>query len=166
MRAISYGTATPAAEALDIRSMSDWLDARVPGVVGSRVGRWLDEVMAGWYGLNLDALSALNWMDYSVIPAPGADERWHVRGGNDRIITRAADALPPDTIHLNAPLRALVRRGDAAYELTFDGIGAPIVADLVILTLPMSTLRQVDLSEPASVRRRWPRSPISRWATT
>ena len=102
--------------------------------------------MAGWYGLNLDALSALNWMDYSVIPAPGADERWHVRGGNDQIIGRAADALPPGTIHLNAPLRALVRRSDAAYELTFDGDGAPVMADLVILTLPMSTLRQVDLS--------------------
>jgi len=145
MRAISYGTATPAAVEVDQLSMAEWLDANVPGVTDSRVGAWLDQVMAGWYGLNMDGLSALNWMDYSVVPAPGADERWHVRGGNDQIVTRAAAALPQDSIHLDTALSALVRRGDGSYELTFDG-GAPFVADLVVLTLPMSTLRQVDLT--------------------
>ncbi|MGZ8619668.1 MAG: flavin monoamine oxidase family protein [Actinomycetota bacterium] len=146
MRAISYGTATPAAVDLDQLSMSAWLDDRVPGVLGTSVGAWLDQAMAGWYGLNLDDLSALNWMDYSVIPAPGADERWHVHGGNDLIISEAAAALPDGTIQLERPLTALSRRADGAYELAFDGSAGPVVADLVVLTLPMSTLRQVDLS--------------------
>ncbi|MGZ5326985.1 MAG: flavin monoamine oxidase family protein [Actinomycetota bacterium] len=146
MRAISYETATPAAVDLDQLSMSAWLDDRVPGVLGTSVGAWLDQAMAGWYGLNLDDLSALNWMDYSVIPAPGADERWHVHGGNDLIISEAAAALPDGTIQLERPLTALSRRADGAYELAFDGSAGPVVADLVVLTLPMSTLRQVDLS--------------------
>ena len=145
MSAITYPTATPAAVEMDQLSMEDWLDANVHGVVGSDVGDWLDEVMCGWYGLNLSDLSALNWMDYSVVPAPGADERWHVRGGNDQIISRVADRLPADTVTMNAALTS-VRQTGGTYELGFDGVGAPVVADLVILTLPMTTLRQVDLS--------------------
>jgi monoamine oxidase len=146
MKAITYPSATVAAVTMDQLSMEEWLDANVHGVVGSDVGDWLDEVMCGWYGLNLSDLSALNWMDYSVIPAPGADERWHVHGGNDRIISGVAGRLPADTVTMNAALTAVRRSGDGSYELTFDGVGGPVVADLVILTLPMTTLRQVDLS--------------------
>lgn len=146
-RAITYGTATPAAVAMDQLSMEDWLDRSVPGVVGSNIGDWLDEVMCGWYGLNLSDLSAVNWIDYSVIPAPGADERWHVHGGNDRIISGVADRLPHDTVATEAALTAVRRQGDGTYELTFDGMSSPVIADLVILTLPMTTLRQVDLSQ-------------------
>jgi monoamine oxidase len=144
-KAISYGTATAAAVEVDRLSMAAWLDRHVPGVLGSPVGRWLDEVMCGWYGLNLDALSALNWIDYFLIPYPGADERWHVRGGNDQVPRQAAAALPQGSIHTDTPLRAIRRRATGAYELTFDGIPAPVVADLLILTLPFTTLRQVDL---------------------
>jgi monoamine oxidase len=45
-RAISYGTATPEAVELDARSMAEWLDERVPGVIGSR---WIASPPAhGW----------------------------------------------------------------------------------------------------------------------
>ena len=144
--AITYGTATPAAALMDQVSMADWLDAHVPGVIGTPVGLWFDEQMAGWYGLNMADLSAINWFDWFIIPAPGADERWHVHGGNDQIPTLAAAKLPSDTVHMNAALRAVRRRADGPYELTFDGAPSPVVADLLILTLPFSTLRQVDLS--------------------
>lgn len=143
-RAISAGTSTPAAVELDQLSMQEWLEGHVDGVLDTPVGQWLDEVMAGWYGLNMSELSSLNWIDFFVIPAPGADERWHVRGGNDQITSRAAAALPREPV-LNAPLVALRRRADGPYELVFDGVSSPIVADLVILTLPFSTLRQVDV---------------------
>ncbi len=143
---ISYPTATDAAKSLDQETMAEWLESEVPGVVDSRVGQWLDESMAGWYGLNMDRLSALNWMDYLVIPVPGADERYHVHGGNDQIVSRAVDRMPADTVKLNAALHAVVRRGDGTYDLHFDGTSAPVHADLVVLTLPMTTLRQVDLA--------------------
>ncbi|HUL85698.1 MAG TPA: FAD-dependent oxidoreductase [Actinomycetota bacterium] len=144
--AFSAGTATPAAVALDQLSMAEWLERAAPGVLGSPMGRWFDESMAGWYGLNMDGLSAVNWMDYFVISAPGADERWHVHGGNDQIATLTAERLPAGTLRSRTPLQAMRARGDGAYQLTFAGIAQPVVADLVILALPFTTLRQVDLS--------------------
>jgi monoamine oxidase len=93
----------------------------------------------------MDRLSACTWMDYFVLPWPGADERWHVRGGNDLVTAALADRLPPGAVELEAPLEALRRRLDGAYELRFTGLGSPVVADLVVLALPFSTLRFVDL---------------------
>ena len=120
-RAISYGSATPRAIELDAISMAEWLDARIPGVLREPIGAYLDASMAGWYGLEMDQLSACTWMDYFVIPAPGADERWHVRGGNDQVPNLLADRLPQGTLHLDAPLEAMRIRSDGAYELRFGG---------------------------------------------
>jgi monoamine oxidase len=144
--AISYGTATPGAVALDRLTMDEWLDANVPGVLDSAVGRWFDEAMAAWYGLNMEDLSAVNWIDYFVIPVKGADERWRVRGGNDQVPNLAAERLPADSVHPQTPLESLRVRGDGVYELRFTGSSTPAVADVVILALPFSTLRQVDLA--------------------
>jgi len=145
--AISYGTATPQAAELDVVSMAEWLDANVPGVVGSPLGAYLDESMSAWYGLEMDQLSACTWMDYFVLPWPDADERWHVRGGNDQVPSLLADALPTDALRLEAPLEAMRVRGDGAYELRFGGAASPVVADAVILALPFTTLRLVDLDD-------------------
>lgn len=144
--AISFPTATPEAVALDALSMADWLERHVDGVLGTPVGAWLDEVMSGWYGLNMSELSAVTWMDYSVIPVSGADERWHVRGGNDQVTTRAAEALPMGSLHVDTALTSLRRRSDDVYELDFEGVASPVLADIVILTLPFTTLRRVDTS--------------------
>jgi monoamine oxidase len=145
-RAISYGTATSAARALDQLSMAEWLQTNVPDLVGTPLADYLDGAMAGWYGLEMDQLSACNWIDYFVIPAPQADERWHVRGGNDLVTAALVDALPTDTVTLEAPLVAMRERSDGSYDLRFDGVSAPVHADLVILALPFTTLRLTDLS--------------------
>jgi monoamine oxidase len=144
MAAISWPTATPAAIAMDQLSMAEWLEQHVPGLVSSRTGQWLDEAMCSWYGSNLDALSALNWMDYMIVPYPGGDERWHVRGGNDQIIHRAVGTLANGHVHHEKVLRSIRRRSGGTYELGFDGLSRPVIADLVILTLPFTTLRNVD----------------------
>ena len=65
-----------------------------PRPVGHAVGEWLNESMCGWYGLDMDRLSAILWFDYFLIPSPGGDERWHVRGGNDRVTDGVVDRLP------------------------------------------------------------------------
>ena len=143
--AITYPTATARAKLVDQLSMAEWLSRHVPGVLHSDLGQWLDQTMTGWYGLNLDRLSALNWIDYLIIPSPGGDERWHVRGGNDQIIHRAVGhdpggARPPRVgaaVHPPPP--------GGSYQLDFDGCAHPVIADLVILTLPFTTLRDVEL---------------------
>jgi monoamine oxidase len=156
MAAISYGTATPGAVELDSRSMAEWLDENVPGVVGSPLGEYLDEIMAGWYGLDMAQLSAVLWIDYFVTPVPGADERWHVRGGNDQVPSLAIERLPEGALHLEAPLEVMSRRSDGSYGLRFGGASAPVAADFVILALPFATLRLVDLTGAGfSAERMW-----------
>ena len=66
--AITHPTATARAKLVDQLSMAEWLSQHVPGVLHSDLGQWLDQTMTGWYGLNLDRLSALNWIDYLIIP--------------------------------------------------------------------------------------------------
>jgi monoamine oxidase len=143
--AYSYPTATPQAVAVDRLSMAEWLEMHVRGVLDADLGEWLDQTMSGWYGLNMDRLSALNWIDYLIVPYPGADERWHVHGGNDQVVHRAAATLPAASIHTGTPLRAIRRRAGGSYALDFDGVRGPVIADLVILTVPFTTLREVDM---------------------
>jgi monoamine oxidase len=144
--AMSHGTATEQARTLDAMSMAEWLDANVPEVIGTPAAAYLDMSMAGWYGLEMDRLSACTWVDYFVIPAPGADERWRVRGGNDQVATLLADALPEGVLRLGTPMEATRVVGDGSYELRFTGVVAPVRADIVILALPFTTLRQTDLT--------------------
>jgi monoamine oxidase len=144
--AYSYGTVTAGARQMDELNMREWLDQHVPGVSGD-VKTFLDQAMSGWYGLDMAGLSALNWMDYLVIPYPGGDERWHVKHGNDQVPVLAAKALPAGTVQLESPLQALIKRSDGTYELRFGGSAPsrPVIADHVILTIPWTTLREVDL---------------------
>ena len=142
--AYSYGTATPAAAEMDAQTMDEWLDGNVPGVPDDLKG-FLNESMGGWYGLDMPQLSALNWIDYFVIPYPGGDERWHVRGGNDQVPHLAALRLPQGTLHLGSALESVARRSDGSYELGFSDSSQPVIADFVIVTAPWTTLRNVDL---------------------
>ncbi|WP_081691100.1 flavin monoamine oxidase family protein [Conexibacter woesei] len=142
--AYSYGTATPAARQLDQLSMTDWLDQRLPGTTGSPFGKLLERIAGSGIGLPMSGSSAINWMD--LLGPDDADERYHIRGGNDQVPTLAAAALPRGALHMNAPLQRLSRRNDGRYELRFGGIGATVLADRVVLALPYSTLRDVDLS--------------------
>ena len=115
--AYSYGTATAGARQMDELNMREWLDQHVPGVSGE-VKTFLDQAMSGWYGLDMAGLSALNWMDYLVIPYPGGDERWHVKHGNDQVPVLAAKALPAGTVQLESPLQALIKRSDGSIRAT------------------------------------------------
>jgi monoamine oxidase len=145
--AYSYGTATAAARRMDELNMREWIDQHVPGVP-AEVRTFLDQTMSGWYGLDMAGLSALNWIDFLLIPYPGGDERWHVRHGNDQVTALAAQALPAGTIQLDSPVQALIKRADGSYELRFGGSApsTPVIADHVIVAIPWTTLRDVDLS--------------------
>jgi monoamine oxidase len=56
-----------------------------------------------------------------------------------------ADRLPEGAIHLDSPLEALWRRGDRSYGLRFGGVRDDVVADQVVLAIPFTTLRDVEL---------------------
>ena len=101
--------------------------------------------MQSWYGLGLQHLSALSLIDFFVMPYPGGDERYHVLGGNDLVVRRLRHRLGR-IIHLDRPLEAIVRHSNGSLDLTFGGRDLPVRADLVVLALPFTALREVDLS--------------------
>ncbi len=137
---------TAAAVAFDRLSVADWLDRRLPGGAASPWGQYVWAEMASEFGLDATRLSALNLFAQYVESTPGADERYHVKGGNDQIVDAIAATLPDATIHRGAPLEAVVRRGDE-YALRFADSAAEVTADQLVLAIPFATLRRVDLAQ-------------------
>src|SRR6202000_1465968 len=68
----------------------------------------------------------------SLQPLPGDDERFHIVGGNDQLVSRMIAQLPPDTVRHGHELVALEERSDRAIRLVFDVAGQSVetVADL------------------------------------
>lgn len=138
---------------LDALSMADWLDRE--GVSG-----WLRKLIDVAYttemGLEIDQQSALNLLtmigtgDQDYVALLGdSDERFHVRDGNDRIVQALAEQLA-DAIELDCALESIAQVADDRYRLSFrrDGGNIEVHARQVILALPLTTLRDVDLRVP------------------
>ena len=151
-----WGQAGPAAKAFDRMTMREWMDANVPGGSTSLLGRSIDVGLTGFWGIDPEDTSAITLLDTYITPYPGgpADERYHVRGGNDQVPNMLADLLPADALHLESPLESMAERSDGTFELGFGGVATPVIADHVVLCLPFTTLRDVDLSGAGLSRKR------------
>lgn len=147
------------AEALDRLSMTQWLDRN--GASG-----WLRTLIEVAFttemGLDCEQQSALNFLTF-IDPGTerfrvfgDSDERFHLRGGNDRIV-QALGAKLDDAIVAGAALEALRGSADGVYTLSFRrGAGAfQVRARRVVLALPFTTLRRVrlDVELPPAKRR-------------
>lgn len=75
-----------------------------------------------------------------------------IEGGNDCLAQALADKLEGH-IHYSSPLTALHQTPDEKLELTFDK--ANTVADYVVLTLPCTTLRDVDIQKGLFPEDQW-----------
>jgi monoamine oxidase len=140
-------------EHLDAHSIRSWLRS-----IGASV--WIKELLevayATEFGLDAEKNNVINMLyligtDVKKMKQKGvfevygsSDERFHVVGGNDLIPQALANALPGQ-IELGKRLVALSKRSDGTYVMTFDG-GIERTADHVVLALPFSILRTVDLS--------------------
>jgi monoamine oxidase len=119
----------------------DWLEENVHDRL---LRETVDIGISGFFGIDAKKMSAINLFEAYVAPYPGADERYHTHGGNDLIPAGLAAALDDGAIQLAAPLEAMRRRGNGTYELRFGGAGS-VIADRVVLCLPFTTLRKVEL---------------------
>lgn len=146
-------------EALDALSIRAWLDQ----IGASGVVRELLEVAYNIeYGLETDVQNVLNMLflistDTSKFDEFGdSDERFHTKAGNDTYTKLLADGLPGGSIELDATLRAIKARGEG-WTLTFDrdATSFDVEADHVVLTLPFTRLREVDIQAelPAAKRK-------------
>src|SRR5260370_30065633 len=145
---------------LDHLSLYDWIETRVPGGHGSRMGQLLDVAYNIEYGAETPIQSSLNLVYLLAFqPDPGnfrifgrSDERYHLRGGNERLPKAIAAALqsgnPAIQIQLNTSLTAIATNHDGSYTLSFTSARTKfsVTADRVIMAIPFSILRNLDYS--------------------
>jgi monoamine oxidase len=152
--AVNEAATTAGTRRLDHLSAPEWLD-ETPIGGSSRFGRLMLANTVSENGgdpgdqsaLDLIYLTGANGRG-SLDPLPGYDEKWHIVGGNDQLVSGMAAQLPEPAIELGHRLVALRENGDGSQTLTFEvgGVTTDVVADHVVLALPFSTLREVDLS--------------------
>ncbi|MCX7924939.1 MAG: FAD-dependent oxidoreductase [Fimbriimonadales bacterium] len=147
---VTYDNYNAFAYALDQTSLAEYLTQI--GATG-----WLYELLevayVTEYGLDAHEQSCLNLIflidtqlnnGFDIFGE--SDERYKVRGGNQQIPDRLAQMMASQ-IRLGHQLVAL-RESTHGYRLTFERSGGGVVevqADFVLLTLPFTLLREVDL---------------------
>ena len=149
-----YDHSSPGGRRLDRISVPEWLDQSGIGA-GSNFGQLMQSNVICEYGgdpadqpaLNLIYLMA--WNGNSLDPLAGDDERWHIVGGNDQIVAGLVKRLPDGSIHQGQVLEAVRRNSDGSTTCTFTsgGTTTDVRAGRLVLALPFSTLRRVDLSK-------------------
>ena len=151
----TFARYTTAQQALDRMTAREWLASRVPGGASAPIARLLANAYVEELGADLEDISAATVIDLlrdsprdRVSPYEESDQRYHIRGGNDLLVQRMSATLG-SAIETGARLVALARRGDGRYRLTFarDQARSDVVADHVVLALPFTLLRDVDLAQ-------------------
>ncbi|MGW6710880.1 flavin monoamine oxidase family protein, partial [Streptomyces sp. NPDC054956] len=146
-----YDSHTPEAYRLDHLSCLEYLD-EIGLAPSSRLGQLIQalQLQSGGEPGEASALGMIGFLGSSSVFAGGRafDEKYHLIGGNDQLVSGMAAQLPAGTVRQGHALTALRRNGDGSYTCTFDHDGSTVTAaaDHVVLALPFSTLRDVDLS--------------------
>jgi monoamine oxidase len=146
----------------DNMSASAWIDRNIPGGLDSDFGQLCIAILLDEYGGPVEEQSALNlvyllgFYDSAASglqpkrypELSGTDEKWHIRGGNDQIISGMSDRLPHGSVRLGQRLVALRGRGNGGFTCTFSSGYATrdVIADHVVLALPFTRLRDVEFS--------------------
>lgn len=149
--------ATPAQQALDRLSASDWITTRVSGGMASRLGRlignaYVEELGGDLYETNAVTVVALlrGSPRERFSPYEESDQRYHVRGGNDQVPRLLAQRLGA-RVQTSSRLVALARTSDGRMRVVTarDQVVHEHVADRVVLALPFTLLREVDFARAA-----------------
>jgi monoamine oxidase len=151
-----YNSSTPRGRQLDQMSIVDWIEQTVPGGRLSQFGRLLEVAYTIEYGAECEQQSALSLLYLLGYNSPGqfnlfgaSNEKYRVRGGNDRIVSTLAHVLGAQIVTGTA-LVAVKRTASGGFILTFQSgaTTSEVTADKVVFALPFSILRQsVDLSQ-------------------
>jgi monoamine oxidase len=151
-----FNSSTERGRQLDQMSITDWINAYVPGGMSSKLGQLLDVAYNIEYGAECSEQSSLNFLYLIGYTGPGqlrvfgkSNEKYHVVGGNDQLATGLGAQLQGQ-IRLGAAMSSIRRNSDGTYKLSFDlagGGSTTATADRVVLALPFSILRTLDYSK-------------------
>jgi monoamine oxidase len=148
-----YNLSTARGRQLDQMSIIDWINESVPGGIGSKLGQLLDVAYTIEYGADSSQQSSLNLLYLLGFSGQGqlrlfgpSNEKYVVRGGCDQIPARLAAALAGQ-VRTGWQLTRVAQTAGAV-TLTFKVLGKvkTVTADRVVLALPFSILRSVDLA--------------------
>jgi monoamine oxidase len=147
-----YNSYTAEAQRLDQMSCLDYLDE-----IGLSSGSQLDQLIqsiqlqSGGEPSESSAVGMIGFLGGSSVfdGGTGFDEKYHLVGGNDQLVSGMAAQLPAGTVQQGYQLIAVQQNSDGSYTCTFDQNGRTVTvgADHLVLALPFSTLRNVDLSK-------------------
>jgi monoamine oxidase len=139
---------------LDNTSLLAYLEGQNGGgfVAGPVIKQAIIQAYIAEYGLAPAQQSCLNFLLFihadrrSKFTPFGvfSDERWHVLDGNDRIVEGLTNVLATQ-IQYGMQLVRVSRTPAGAIELTFRGSQTPVTHDAVVLAIPFTVLRDVEL---------------------
>lgn len=140
------------ARRFDRMSIEEYLD--LAGVRGWVRGI-IEVALRTEYGMEPGEQSAMNFLSLVSTDTSGdrvrwfgeSDERYKIRGGNESIVAALASEVR-EQIMLDRRLVDVGRDSTGAYQLTFDKSGGgtdEVKADVVLLTVPFTVLRDVRL---------------------
>lgn len=141
---------------LDLMSVTQWINKYVPGGITSRLGRLLDVAYEIEYGAACSQQSALNLIyllgysgKRSLELFGESDEKYHIRGGNDQLVTGMAATLSSSQIKLGHELKTLRLNPDGTYNIVFNTASGSVslISQHVVIAIPFNILRgSVDYS--------------------
>ncbi len=150
---------------LDETPLADWLNDHVPSEQYPELSAILHAAYRGEFGLETSEQSALNMLYLIGAEDPDpfrifgeSDERYHARKGSQAFPDALSEALEPGSVHLRSKLTR-VRGGEArgftlAFVDTKSGAEREITCDHLVLAIPFSVLRHVELDVPLSELKR------------
>lgn len=144
---IKYNSYTPIDAKFDNMNIIQYFDS-------INLTGWLRELLlvayVGEYGLNADECNAINFLYLFGLSPEGvpalygrSDERFKVAGGNQRITDALYEKLK-EHVHLEHKLVKIESKGEG-YKLYFENKANPVTADIVLLALPFTLLREVEI---------------------
>jgi monoamine oxidase len=142
----TYYQSTARGRELDSMSIRDWILETVPGGYTSRLAQLLDVAYNIEYGAETEQQSALNLIYLLGYRGQGqirlfgpSNEKYRVRGGNDRIVAELASRLSGQ-VECSHRLTGVNLDLNGSYTLSFAGKPS-VTVDRVVLALPFSVLR-------------------------
>lgn len=145
-------------------SSQEWVESHLPGGSATPFGKLCLAALKDGYAEDPSVLTGIdvvwnlgyndslsNSYQRKRYPAlDGADESYHITGGNDQLITEMVAELPVDTVQTEQALVALRANGNGTYTCTFSSGASThdVVAEHVVLALPPgSAIQAVDLTK-------------------
>ncbi|MFM9006829.1 MAG: flavin monoamine oxidase family protein, partial [Flavobacteriales bacterium] len=143
---------TPSVQLYDSMSISQYFDS-IGMPQSSFLRKGLEQAYLTEYGREVNDQTAINFLflftinpgnaNYDIFGA--SDERFKVQGGNQQITDALASNLQGQ-IQLNRRLTKISFNSAGKYLIQFQ-TGPSVTADICVVTLPFTLLRQVNLSE-------------------